>query len=271
MHKVLEIKNVDGREIATGIFQPSIDPVETQKKIAPLLEINPKLRILRDAIDHHGNLSKRQFGLLKKHRMERNAGKRQRLEAEFRSISQKIETAAARVGELEVEAKEIRKNISQEHAVQFHLPNAIILTDEICLQFKSKLENLGQFELLTSDGNVIPNYKGCVFWSLERDTWKKITIESVDVPRPEGALLYDEMNTTQKAEVQAQVEQSRINELSDADREVERESVLAGLLTQSAVKKAELEILGTDDPLQEAREWYLAQKEIVESRYGAKK
>jgi hypothetical protein len=121
---------------------------------------------------------------------------------------------------------------------------ADLIDDEHAEQIQSKLDGMGEHQLLLGSGDYIADYQGVEYQIKKAGKWEKEQINEIGVNLPSGAILDKDLTQEQKNEISAQQEKDRITALTTEEKEDEKRSKLHVLAREAITKAEEAELLG---------------------------
>lgn len=267
--RTLLYKQIEKFQIITGFSQLTPDPVETKKKIIPLLLDDPKIKRIGELIIQKGRLIEAVHQIY-------NIARNKKRKPDVMQISQ-IENYKKQIAEINQELQELEKYRQQKtneyrrtNAVYFDpAPGEVVKPDEEIEILKDKFINLPKNYHLDINGNLIPDFSGHKYWIKNGETWKRLSYSFGETPNP-MAIITEKLTKEEMAEISEQLEKERIALLSPADKEKEKERIINQLSREAVIKKEALEIQGVaaETAFAEAQEWYNEQVVLIEARYG---
>jgi hypothetical protein len=114
------------------------------------------------------------------------------------------------------------------------------------------------------DYEKIPDLRGKIYFWKIAGLWEfsEAATRLGDVPViPDNAIEKDDLTSEQLEEV-------RIQCLSTENKEIEKNQILAEILTRAAIMKSELEIQGDADALTKSQKWHKEQVQLIEEKYN---
>ena len=164
------------------------------------------------------------------------------------------------------------KEIVQQNAI-YLTPRAgeEIVDEEEAAAFAADLAALPENTLLLRDGQQITDLRNKKYWTQDAEgVWSEGVIATLGEKYPETAVPAEELSDEQRAEIIIQLEETRIDTLSDDDRRAEFVGLAEGLKKRAALMKQELEIDGETaaDALAQAQTWYQAEVQTLWEKFG---
>jgi hypothetical protein len=159
------------------------------------------------------------------------------------------------------------EEILYQHAAMINPgPNSKTTSDEAGTLTQEKLANLEAHQILTTDDEIIPDWRGTKYYLKSNGTWNEEAITAIGVPLPEDAVLPDNLTAEQSIEISAQKEALRIAAL-DADQKVtELQNALNALADEADRLSRRAQIQGITF---DAVTWYQEHKAPIEAKYAA--
>lgn len=139
--------------------------------------------------------------------------------------------------------------------------------DALQAQFNALPENA----LLNLEGEQISDFRGKVYWETDIDVnWQHATIENIGVDLPAGALWDSELTYEQRLEIMTQLEELRIDGLTDEDRRTEFKAKADAIAAEGGTQKQALRITGLEngEAWEIANTWYDAEMRKLWDKYG---
>lgn len=125
----------------------------------------------------------------------------------------------------------------------------------------------GERQQTLIDGTYIDDYRGLTEWvKTESDGWIGYVLKELGEEKNPNAILDADLTDEQRAEIDSEIEVSRLAGLSDDDRAAEFNASKTGLAGQAQAMENELKFDGKD--LAPAQAWYDAELVGLKSKYG---
>lgn len=290
--------NIDGYEIIIGIDKKQIDRIETEKRIAPMLDGLQEMKAIKArgekvkayANNINGYKKSQQkifetvaiFKQIPITTITENDLTLQQKE-KINELDEKIKFNQEQIKEVGKDLPEVIKKLNDkkiqiinENAIYFGMPgNCLDLSDkqanEIIKALSEntvELEKTGIKKLLTVAGEKIVDNRGKIVWLCVDGKWSSreiITLgESIDITE----IMNDDLTDSQRREIAAQNEAERIASLTEDEKKSEFEAMKKSLLTQSVAMKNELEIEGDNKALKKSQDWYTEKVLGLQEIYG---
>ena len=99
------------------------------------------------------------------------------------------------------------------------------------------------------------------------NTWAKQEILKIGVEPLSGAILDSELSETQLQEISQQLEQERIDNLSNAEKQAEIDIAIAAARREAGLLSSELEVTGDPTPVATAQAWLADRIAEIEEKY----
>jgi hypothetical protein len=145
-------------------------------------------------------------------------------------------------------------------------PNSKTTSDEAGTLIQEKLTALEAHQVLTTDDEIVPDWRGTKYWLKSDGTWHEEAITAIGVPLPENAVLQDNLTAEQHTEISAQKEALRIADLDADKRAAELQDALNALADEADKLSRRAQIQGTTF---DAAAWYQEHKASIEAKYAA--
>lgn len=266
--KLIITQNIDGFEIITGIYNPSIDPVETSKKVSE--------KIKETDVYKHIEMKKDEI----KNKMVAASQARQSMNRSKVPEDQKKyhEEFILRIGQVNELQKDIenklpeleneRIDLSIAEAVYFETKDNEHLktfseSEGICIKMQAATDN---GNLLDINENEVSDNRGIVYWE-KSDKWYKTEIEEIGVNIPPSGIVEGDLSNQQKTEIFDQIETERVSGLDQRTKDYEKSIAIENAASQAGDMLKKLEIQNDPDPIGNARSWYNEQVVIIEDKY----
>ncbi len=261
-------KEIHGKTIIIGFSDPVIDPVETEKKIIPLLDDTEEVRKIKTKAKEIGDRQRMGIIAMKEHARFLVMGKVQQSNAKKNEAAEHFNKVTVLMVENKpniIAFKNIKKKFVKEHAEYFQPKIGEVFIEDEQYQKLVKKE-IGEFGKLTLAGKVIPDYSGQSIYQKTGVKWIIINLDFGD-KFPDGAILVRNLTDEQKIEIADQTEIDRISELSGPEKETEKQNAIDGIAYQAAKMRSALEIQGDGKALVKSQDWYNAELVIIEAKY----
>ena len=134
--------------------------------------------------------------------------------------------------------------------------------DKVIIDEKGKDPVMDSFPTLVGYEKIV-DLRGKNYLWKQDGTWKfsePITEIGIASTWPEGAIENKDLAPDQMDEI-------RMQELSDTDKEIEKNEALEAVLTGAAIMKSKLEIQGEVEALSKSQIWYQEQVDLIERKY----
>ena len=264
-------REINGKTIIIGFSDPVIDPVETEKMILALgiLDESDETRKLKAKIKEIGDRQRMGVQAMKEHARLKFVGQAAQSEIkrkEGQDHFNKVNVLMAENKPLIESFKIKKKELVKENAVYFQpKPGEVFIEDE---QHETLTQiEIGEFAKLCIDGTVIPDYSEQTIHQKISDRWVIINLDFGE-SFPVGAILSRDLTDEQKIEIATQTESDRITELSDIDKETEKNAAIENAAILAARMRSVLEIQSDPDALTKSQDWYNEQLIIIEEKYS---
>jgi hypothetical protein len=300
-----EVKGTDRTyELVKFICTPTVNPADTKDAVTPLLAASPeweRIKSVQLKIDAARKEAQDKAKLAKDIQAEFAAAAEDPAAAEkavkanprFRQYSDEWKAALSRVTALQEDLKPLvneydaaRDRMYAENPVYFDTPGTRRMADEDAAPLEAKLaaiqeavkkheaENkdkekkppcVEKYQRVTTDGEIVPDYRGVEYWRKSSGKWVKEKIEKVGITLPSGAKLTDALTPEIQAEISAQQEADRLAALTPEQKASEIEGRVNALKREAVLKKQDAEIA---DETFDAKAWFQAEKASVQQKYA---
>jgi hypothetical protein len=268
MHTVIT-KRIDGFDIVTGFGERSIEPIETKKLVANEIKKTDEYKAVEGKQDQMKAALKLAAESGKKSKDAKNQA-----EKESHYAEKMVRLEQARGYENEIKAmlpslKSKQKSLIVGLAVYFE-PKAgeIVKTEAEISTLRDLLDGLNGIGYVTESGEVIEDNKGVVYCIAGATAWTIEKIKVLGVSVPSGAILYDDLDSTQKKAVDLQIEINEASNLGAAEKILAKESADATALREAESLRSRLEIQGASDALEQSQAFYQARQAELDLIFG---
>jgi hypothetical protein len=162
-----------------------------------------------------------------------------------------------------IKINEQNKNeLLKQYAIYLKNPKEVFISEEEAESIIQKLESLKDNELLSSDKIIIPDYRDKQSYTKKDGKWYVEIVQSIGV-------IPNKMTLTEEEQIEynEQIEQDRINNLTDEEREREKEIFIDSLASQALQMEGVLRIKGNKDYEKQAKDWFDKEKKKIEAKY----
>jgi hypothetical protein len=160
--------------------------------------------------------------------------------------------------------KQINSDNMKKYAVFFSTSgNETIISDKKYIDLKEKFDNLNENEQLTIEGEIIADYRGMIEYNKVNGIWTTNEIIDIGIVPQKTTL-----TAIEQTEYSAQQEKNRIDALTPAKKEVEKNMIIDVTANQAVIMRSKLEIQGEKDALQISQKWYNDELKNIEKKYG---
>jgi hypothetical protein len=258
-----------GYDIITAITNPTIDPEATKAAVTPLLAESAEWERIKSV--------QLKIAAARKEAQDKAILARQALEAgneaKQAQYTAEWQAALARIPALEEELKPLVADYEKKREALFMAnpvyfspgPGAVQVDDETAAPLEEQFAMSGEHAKLTLQGPVIPDFRGVEYWRKQGGTWTKTKIEDIGVSPPSGSVLPENLTETQRAEIAAQEETSRIAAFTPQQKAAEKQVALDALADEAARLETRARIQGKDF---DAAAWYAEHKTPIEAKYA---
>jgi len=260
------IEKINGYEIIKGFSTPVINPVETERKIIPLLNNSEETKVIQQKIKEISEKQKNALIILKEAVKLKARGdqKYKEKEREWQNYNNEIGKLQKEILPLKKPFQEKRNQLIKDNAIYFQPKVGENIIDEST--YNSLIEkNPGQYGKLCSDGTIISDYRNEICYLKIDNRWSKVSFQlGEDIG---NAILQKDLTPEQKQEIEDQAESERISALSASNRLKEKQVMINSLAYQANGKRGKLEIQGDKNALSKAKTWYNEQMVIIDEKY----
>jgi hypothetical protein len=250
----IRTKDIDGIAIVVGFSSPGIDPEETRRAIQQRAINSPAGQKLSKIV--------RQIDTVATRRAELSKGRAKRVAinqctAEIKRYKVMLEAAMN-------EVKQVTHSIAQDTVILLRGPGYHEVDDKTHKTLRSLYQALGPAQMLTADGQTITDRRKEELFYKSDGEWAVKRIATLGEDIPAGAKTRDELTNEEIADIIDQKKRARIEAMSTTERQKQLAKALEAIALQAATVRSAYEIEGRDNPLDDARLWYEAEKKRVE-------
>ena len=268
-------RNIDGHEVVKGFSKLAVDGVATTNVVSAAIIDTAEFKAAEEvqgrliASDRLANEKQREAG--KQHKLGNKKG--------AQDIWNDSEIIVRQSKQIEEELKPLvevlkskKQSMRSEKAVYFEPPlGEVVKTEAEIADLKEKVASGQGFVCL--DGSVLADNRGVVFCEHHGDGqvggWMVTKISTIGVDIPVGAILYGDLTSDQKQEVDLQIEIDTAADMTPELRVLVKADKTEKALNEAAVMRSKLQISGAvDDPLVASQEWYDDKLKELEVIYG---
>jgi hypothetical protein len=279
-------ETIDGHEVVKNFGYLTIEPIETQKVVDPIIADSDEQKSIDAKKAEIGN------------RINQMLQSRKAAIAANRIISSKTSTAAekeqalkdydkhnsdfkvhdAMITELQKDIPALSKKLAErkkqeiaKNAVYFDPgKNEEIIDPAEMVDLINKSGEIPAGCILCRDGSYIEDNRGKVHWVKSSGKWAKTTIGKLGDKLPAGEIWETDLDDAQKQEIADQLESERLIALSPTEKTAEKDSIIEGLALQAVTMRSKLEIQGTSESaaLTQSQDWYNAEVALIETKYA---
>lgn len=258
-------QNIDGYDIIIGIGEAQIDGVATM----PIVE-----NALRETAEYKSVEAKKQelsvvlngaAQALKNARNSKTQSEKNGYVTEYQQSLEKSKAIESELKELIAPLQAKQQELILKHAVYFHPKQGefIITPEEAELIENAMITANLHNNFLDVNMQEICDNRGKTAWIKSGGKWSKREITKIGDEIKSGEIT--EIND----EIITQLEAERISKLSAKEKEAEKTAAINSLGSQSAFMRSTLEIQGDSKALEKSKEWYNAEVEKINLKYGA--
>lgn len=263
---IIIVEEINGIEIVKGIDKLQIDPVSSKSIIEAELTLTDEFaacKIKSDEMNEKFTYAGSKLKQSSKAKVQGNKTLSLSLYKEYKQSYDEAIEIMREVRKLLPAVKQAKKELFKTHAVYFE-PNKRerIKTDAEINAIKGLAKNLSVNKLIKSDGTLINNYSGMIFFHKDSGTWIKTIIDEIGINKPAGSKLFTELSETDIPEVLHDVNVKRISLLSTSEKVIENQEKLSDALVDSINMRSGLEIQNDPEALTKSQQWY--NDEVIE-------
>ena len=258
-------QNIDGYDIIIGIGEAQIDGVATMPIVMTALKETNEYKAVEVKKQELSVILNSAATAMKNARNSKTQSDKNGFVKEYQEALENSKVIESELKELVLPLQAKQKELISKHAIYFQPKNGetIITTDEataIETAMISATENNCYVDINLKE---ICDNRGKTAWSKSGGTWSSRSITKLGDEIKSGEIT--EIND----EIIAQLESERISKLSAKEKEAEKTAAINSLGSQAAFMRSTLEIQGDSKALEKSKEWYNAEVEKINLKYGA--
>jgi hypothetical protein len=162
------------------------------------------------------------------------------------------------------------RKVTLENRVYFPLKATELAEPDVDVErLEMKAAELTRHQALTVDGDVIPDYRGVVYYEKHDGRISRVRVDAIGQEVPRGAIMLHEATREEVLEMEAAVEAERIAGLDPDARTVEMNAALDALAAECAQMRSIAEVRGEspEDALAYAQAEYNKRSGGIKGRY----
>lgn len=286
------IKEIDGIKVILGVDFEKLDPIKTGQKIKPLIENSSEfkskkarlekikvLTIANDSLFRQGRQIANRVALAKSKQLSElkpedfSSNETNSLNGyNSKMIANNTEIESIKLDLVDIE-KNLKAKISElqkENGVFFELTNPyeIKVTKETHADFSEKLKKIADKKMfLTPEGEIITDNRNKTFYGIIDSKWIKKEIKLLSEIVDSSFKLDEDLTDEEKEEIKVQFENDRIINLTDEEKEIEKNRLISNAMIESISLKSKLEIEGDSEALKKAQDFYNSEVLKIEEIY----
>lgn len=270
--KTITVTNIDGLDIITNIGNVNglIDPEATKKIVKVEITKTDTHKSIQKIKKQMSVYARQAHEAMKHAKNARTEAEKNIFATESNARKLQFEEEMEKMKPLAAQLSTEYKSMMVEKAVYFTPKQGEeIIEDADAERIEQKMIAATQAgKLLDRDLNEVDNYVGKTFWKEINGRWERTEITAINVAPVSNSAEIGDLTEEQVLIISEQLENDRISSLSAVAKEAEKQSILSGLLTQSAMMRNELEILADKDALTKAQAWLADETVKVEFKYA---
>jgi len=266
-----EAQTADGRtvRIISHFDEKTTDPEATKAVVMPLLAKTPeyaKLQNVKAKIQAQNKIAAEAWQSAEKARKDGN----RKNEAVHMAALKAAGGVIDEITETELEPLATEMNAAYARLYEENRQPCECGPNQCCCggkyaELKAKYDALGEHERLTSEGEVIADWRGAEYWIKTGGKWKKDKIEFIGQVPGQGFVLSDSLTPEQQKEISEQQEAERITAMTSEEKAKAKQSALDNLADEADRLDRRNRIQRKAfDPVA----WYDEHKEEIEAKYA---
>ena len=258
-------QNIDGYDIIIGIGEAQIDGVATLPIVNEALKLTDEYKSVEAKKQELSVVLNQAASAMKNARDSKTQSDKNKFVAEYQQNLEKSKAVESELKELIEPLQSKQQELILKHAVYFQPKQGefIITPEEAELIENAMITATGNNKFLDINLKEICDNRGKTAWIKSGGKWSKREITKIGDEIKSGEIT--EIND----EIIAQLEADRISGLTAAQKAEEKARVIQGLQHQAVQMRMGLEIQNDSGALKKSQDWYKAEVEKVEVKYGA--
>ena len=265
-------KHIDGIEVIRGFGKLSIDPHETKIVAAVAIQSTDEFIAVKekqDARDESARLAADENEKLKTAKKAKNKSdedKYWKSREAYRNIAVSQEQE---IKELLPALAKKRQEVMQSEAVYFEPKlGEYAKSDAEISDLRDVLASVQGSGFVDLSGNVLEDNRGAVHCILKSGKWTIVKIMTVGIKVPGTAVLYGDLDDSQRSEVDLQIETNHAAGMSVGQKSQARAAAEAKALDDSVLMRLQLESQSVSDALEQSQDWYNSRMAEIAEIYG---
>lgn len=264
-------QNIDGYDIIIGIGEAQIDGVATMPIVETALKETDEYKSVESKKQELSIILNMAAQALKNARTAKTQSEKNGYVTEYQQSLEKSKAIENELKELIAPLQTKQQELILKHAVYFTPKEgeSIITDDEAGVIETAMVTATTNNKYIDINLKEICDYRAQTAWSKFDGKWQKREITKLGESLNVSEKLQNDLTDKDQAEISEQLESERIAKLSAAQKEAEKTNLISGLASRANAMRGELEIQGDAAALKKSQEWYKAEVEKVQIRYGS--
>lgn len=258
-------QNIDGYDIIVGIGEAQIDGVATLPIVNEALKLTNEYKSVEAKKQELSVLINMTAQAMKNARDSKTQSDKNKYVAEYQQNLEKQKLVEADLKLLVSPLQIKQQELVLKHAVYFTPKEGeSIITDDEAVKIETAMnEATTNNKYLDINLKEICDNRGKTAWIKSGGKWSSRDISKIGDEIKSGEI------TEINAEISEQLESERMAKLTTAQKEAEKTAIISGLASRANAMRGELEIQGDSKALVKSQDWYKAEVEKVNLRYGS--
>lgn len=264
-------QNIDGYDIIIGIGEAQIDGVATIPIVNEALKLTNEYKSVEAKKQELSVLINMTAQAMKNARDSKTQSDKNKYVTEYQQNLEKQKLVEADLKLLVSPLQIKQQELVLKHAVYFTPKEGeSIITDDEAVKIETAMNEATVKNMwIDKDLKEICDYRAQTAWSKFNGKWQKREITKLGESLNVSEKLQKDLTEKDQVEISEQLESERIAKLSAAQKEIEKSNLISGLASRANAMRGELEIQGDAAALKKSQEWYKAEVEKVNLRYGS--
>lgn len=264
-------QNIDGYDIIIGIGDAQIDGVATLPVMTTALKETDEYKAVEVKKQELSVVLNSAAAAMKNARNSKTQADKNGFVKEYQAALENSKAIESELKELITPLQAKQKELILKHAVYFQPKQGeSLITDDEATAIETAMISATENNCYV-DINLkeICDNRGKTAWRKISGKWAKRDISILGDDLKAGEILQSDLSESEQLEITEQLENERISKLSAKEKEAEKTAATNSLGSQAAFMRSTLEIQGDSKALEKSKEWYNAEVEKINVKYGA--
>jgi len=254
-NKTVLYQEVDGHKIIIGFDNPTIDPVETNRKVSVILKETDEWKAVEAKKAEFADACEAMITAKKKGDA-----------SAYKDAQARMQVRQEEARPLAIALKEKIDSLKRENAVYFTPRNGeVIVVASEAHKLLDAVKKRPQGTYITLEGSTVEDHRGKTFFRKVKGKWGRTDIVRLGDKVPSDAVLDEKMTEAQWLEIEKDI----IAALPEDARAREKEKRESQALKAAESLRSELEIKGDAGALKQAQKWYQDEMARIEALFAA--